>query len=83
MTVSEKVVIPARSETIIQGTVKIPIMRQKKLGLIEPTDKPLGKGNSLVAKALVSTRDKVPLRIINLDDDRHFPRFTCCKFKFC
>ena len=71
VTVSEKVVIPARSETIIQGTVNMPIMRQKELGLIEPTDKPLGKGNSLVAKALVSTRDKVPLRIINLDDDRH------------
>ena len=71
VTVSEKVVVPARSETIIQGTVNTPIIRQKDLGLIEPTDKPLVKGNSLVAKALVSTRDKVPLRIINLDDDRH------------
>ena len=67
VTISDKVVIPARSETIIEGNVSVPIVREKDIGLIEPTDKPLGTGNSLVAKALVCTKDKVPLRIINLD----------------
>ncbi|MCG8044653.1 MAG: hypothetical protein JAY66_03025, partial [Candidatus Thiodiazotropha taylori] len=70
VTVSQKIEIPPRSEMIIEGKVSVPVLRQNDLGLIEAVEKPIGAGNSLVAKALVYAKDKIPLRIINLDDEK-------------
>ena len=69
VTVSEKVEIPARTEMIIEGKVDVPIIRKKDLGIIEPTSKAYEMGIGLVAKSLVHTDSKVPLRVINLSDE--------------
>ena len=69
VTVSEQIEIPSRSEIIVEGLVHVPIMRKNDLGLIEPTEKSYQSGKGLVAKALVHTNEKIPLRIINLSNE--------------
>ena len=69
VTVSEKVEIPARTEMIIEGHIDVPVIRKNDLGIIEPTPRAYELGIGLVAKSLVHTDSKLPLRIINLSDE--------------
>ena len=69
ITVADKVEIPSRSEVIIEGKVQLPISKANSLAIIEPTDGSFFTGKGMVAKALVHTKDKVPLRIINLGQE--------------
>ena len=70
VTESETVEIPARSEAIIEGKVSVLILRQSDLGMVEPANKQLGTGNSLIAKALICVKDTIPLRVVNFDNEK-------------
>ena len=82
VTVSEKVELPARTEMITEGHVDVPVIRKNDLGIIEPTPRAYELGIGLVAKSLVHTDSKMPLRIINLSDEteRLYPG---SKSEFC
>ena len=69
VTLSEKLELPSRTEMIIEGKVDLPPIRKHDLGIIEPTERSFQIGKGLVAKALVHSNDKVPLRIVNLSNE--------------
>ena len=75
ISVSETVSIPSMSEVIIEGKVNVSPFQSSKLGIIEPNEKSFMAGKGMVAKALVETRDKVPVRIVNFgqEDATLFP----------
>ena len=75
ISVSETINIPSMSEVIIEGKVNVSPLQNSRLGIIEPTEKSLMTGKGMVAKALVETRDIVPVRVVNLgqEDATLFP----------
>ena len=66
ITVAKDIEIPSRSEVIIEGKVHMPILRKNDLAVVEPTKQSFITGKGIVAKALVHTKDTVPLRLMNL-----------------
>ena len=38
--------------------------------MVEPAQKQLGTGNSLIAKALICVKDTIPLRVVNFDNEK-------------
>ena len=60
ITVSETVELPARSEMIINGNVRISDFRQDDLGIVEPTANLYKTGQGLVTKALVRATAVIP-----------------------
>ena len=64
VTVAEDVELPSRAEI-----VHMPIIKASDLAIIEPTQKSFITGKGIVAKALVYTGNKVPLRVVNFGQD--------------
>ena len=62
--VADRVEIPARTEMVIQGKVVDPII-SKGLYVTEPNEKFLLSNKGIVARALVSANERIPLRIMN------------------
>ena len=69
ITVADKIEIPSKSEVIIEGKVQLPILKTDSLAIIEPIDGSFLTGKAVVVKALVHTKDNVPLRIINVGQE--------------
>ena len=68
--VSEKVCLKPRSETVVLGKVSDnSLLKDKGMFLVEPSDKMLKSGESLVARALVTAGNTVPVRIMNLSHE--------------
>ena len=66
ITLAKDVEIPSRSEVIIEGKVHMPRLKKNDLAIVEPTKQSFITGKGIVAKALVHTKDTVPLRLMNL-----------------
>ena len=69
VTISNTVEIPPRSEIITEGTVHMPVIRKQNVTIVEPIDQSYITGKGIVAKALVHTNDKIPLRLLNPSEE--------------
>ena len=69
ISVSEKVIVPAMSEMIIQGKVEDGQRLKNELCMIEPKEQPFGNNEMLVARGLVYSGTKTHVRVMNITDD--------------
>ena len=69
ISVSEKVNIPSMTEMIIEGKLEDGQMLGHELCIIEPKDQSFGNNEMLVARGLVYSSMKTPIRVMNITDD--------------
>ena len=67
--VSETVHLPPRSEKIIKATMVDSPIGDGGLCIIEPSESFMEKGSALVAKTLIHSQGKVPIRVMNVTDE--------------
>ena len=70
VSVSEKVEIPSRSEVVIEGKVAATGPLQHKTGILEPAKQHVSSDRPMVARVLVQGDEKVPVRLMNLSDEK-------------
>ena len=69
ISVFEKVNVPAMSEMIIQGKVEDGQRLKNGLCIIEPKERPFENDEMLIARGLVYSGTKTPVRVMNITDD--------------
>ena len=67
--VSETVHLPPRSEKIIKATMVDSPIGDGGLCIIESSESFMEKGSALVAKTLIHSQGKVPIRVMNVTDE--------------
>ena len=67
--VSETVHVPPRSEKIIKATMVDSSIGDGGLCIIEPSERFMENGSALVAKTLIHSQGKVPIRVMNVTDE--------------
>lgn len=67
--VAEKTEILCRTEMIIKGKVSSNEFMKENDCLVEPTEKLIQAGTTVLAKTLVSGNAEIPLRLMNLSDE--------------
>ena len=67
--VSEQVVVPERSEIILQGKLQGWKEPPGKIGVLEPTESFLTSNKGMVARTLVKAEEQVPVRCANFSNE--------------
>ena len=69
VTVQERIVIPPRSEMIIEDFVKVEERDSKRVALVEPHGQLYNSSRGLVARTVVRVGTNVPVRLMNIDNE--------------
>ena len=69
VTTKERIQVPARSEMVIEGKVKLHGKECKSFGLVECFGNPGDSSKGLVARTLLRARSTVPVRLMNVESE--------------
>ncbi|VDI22073.1 Hypothetical predicted protein [Mytilus galloprovincialis] len=69
VSVAQTVQLPPRSEVMVPGTVRGPVLPNQQVGIVEPTQEFVDTNKGLLGRILVKNQEKVPLRFMNLSDE--------------